>query len=276
LAQYLKTEIISADSRQCYKELSIGTAKPSKEELNLVPHHFIDCSSIHEPYNAGKFELEYLEKCHDLFQNHDHLILCGGTGLYIDALTKGLDNFPEVNESTVTKLEKELANHGIQYLQEQLQKLDLIYYQSVDLNNAHRLIRALSVIRESGNPYSSYLNQEKKPRNFKPIYILLEMDRKQLYQRINFRVDQMFAQGLLDEAKSVYPYKHLKSLQTVGYQELFAYFYGHINLDTAKELIKRNSRRYAKRQMTWFRRSQDWNRFAHDDFDGICDLINNY
>ena len=273
VAKYFNSEIISADSRQCYKEMSIGTAKPSKAELELVPHHFINHLSIHDTYSVGDFEREYLERCHQLFEAHDILILCGGTGLFIDALCKGLDSFPDVDPEDKKFYSEKLQSEGLLAIQSELRNLDPYYANIVDLNNPHRIIRALSVIKSSGKPYSSFLNQPKTKRGFKCLPILLEMDRTVLYERINQRVDDMLKNGLVEEAQTLYAHKTLNSLQTVGYQELFQHFDGQITLNEAIELIKRNSRRYAKRQMTWFRRSSDWTSFAPTSSAPIIEFI---
>ena len=261
VAQHFQTEIISADSRQCYQEMTIGTAKPSVQELEMVKHHFIDCLSIQDTYSAGDYEREYLTKCDSLFQKYDVLILCGGTGLFIDALCNGLDFFPEVSPADKAHFIDLFEKEGLTSLQERLRADDPEYATVVDIQNPHRLIRALSVIKASGKKYSSFLNQPKAKRSFECIPILLEMDREALYERINLRVDQMISNGLVEEARSLFQYRKNNSLQTVGYQELFRHFEGEISLSKAIELIKRNSRRYAKRQMTWFRRNKDWTSF---------------
>ena len=273
IAKHFKTEIISADSRQCFQEISIGTAKPSKDDLIEVPHHFVDCLSIQDHYTAGDYEKEYLAVTEKLFKKHDLVILTGGTGLYIDALCEGLDQFPKVAEADLNFYKEKHQKEGIEVLQNLLKEQDPSYYEFVDKQNAHRLIRALSVIKSSGQAFSSFLNKEKADRPFSTIPIVLEMDRNALYEKINHRVDKMMEMGLLDEAKSVFHLRHLNALQTVGYKELFEYFDGSISKGQAIELIKRNSRRYAKRQMTWFRKKQ-WPNFIYNDKAGILNYIN--
>jgi tRNA dimethylallyltransferase len=270
VAKHFNTEILSADSRQFYREMSIGTAKPTAEELSQVPHHFINSLSIHEDYSVGDFEADALDLLKKRFENHDVLVLVGGSGLFIRALCEGLDEFPEVAPSILQSLEKELAAGGTAALQAELERLDPDYFTQVDINNPHRLIRALSVCRASGKPFSSFRTQQKKQRFFTPIYIRLEVERAMLYDRINRRVDEMMKLGLLEEAQQLYPYKQLNALQTVGYQELFSYFEGKCTLEEAVEKIKQNSRRYAKRQSTWFRKDPYWQAF---DPESIADIL---
>ncbi len=270
VAKHFNTEILSADSRQFYSEMSIGTAKPSTEELAQVPHHFINSLSIHKEYSVGDFETDALNLLKKRFENHDVLVLVGGSGLFIRALCEGLDEFPEVAHSILQSLEKELVAGGTAALQAELKRLDPDYFKEVDINNPHRLIRALSVCRASGKPFSSFRTQQKKKRFFTPIYIRLEVERAMLYERINRRVDEMMKQGLLEEAQQLYPHKHLNALQTVGYQELFSYFEGKCTLEEAVEKIKQNSRRYAKRQSTWFRKDPYWQAF---DAGRIVDIL---
>ena len=273
LANYFGVEIISADSRQFYREMNIGTAKPSSTELAQAPHHFINNLSIEETYSVGDYEREVLARLEQLMEAYDVAILVGGSGLFIRAVCEGLDEFPDVPKKIRNKISREYEEKGLEFLQKKLLNLDKSYYPKVDLNNPHRLIRALSVIEASGQPFSNFLNQSPQQRPFKPIYLALEIKREKLYQRINQRVDQMMKKGLLEEAKSLYPQQQLNALQTVGYEELFAYLEGKTTLKEAVELIKRNSRRYAKRQMTWFRKRTHWARFAADDLDGIKAFI---
>jgi len=254
LANHFNCEIISGDSRQFYKEMKIGTAVPSDDELALAKHHFIQHKSIHETYTVGDFEKEALNKLKILFDTNDYAILVGGSGLYIDAVTKGLDDFPEVDINTREQLQKEYDTNGIQTLQEQLKVLDKSYYDSVDLQNTHRVMRALEVCLSSGKPYSSFLTSSKKNRPFKCIKIGITADRNIIYDRINMRVDLMIKEGLLDEAKNLYEYKTLNALNTVGYKELFKYFDQEWELDFAISEIKKNTRRFAKRQLTWFKK----------------------
>lgn len=255
LAKHFNTEILSADSRQFYKELPIGTAAPTPEELAEAPHHFIHNRSISEDYNVGAYERDALKKLEDLFKTHDIVIAVGGSGLYIDALNEGLHSFPEIDQKVKEDLAAQFETHGITYLQETLKDLDPNYYNKVDLNNHTRLLRALEVCKSSGKPYSSFLEQEKPPRFFKSIYIGLEADRAVLYNRINLRVDYMMADGLLEEVKSVVDFRNHNALQTVGYKELFQYLDKELSLEEAIQEIKKNSRRYAKRQISWFRRN---------------------
>jgi tRNA dimethylallyltransferase len=276
LAQALNTEIISADSRQFYKEMSIGTAVPDKAELQAAKHHFIQHKSIFDDYNVGQFEKDFINLSSDLFQNHKHLILVGGSGLYIKAACEGLDDLPGKNEAIRHKLESELDKNGIGRLQEKLQKLDSDYYKTVDIQNPHRLIRAIEILEQSNGQKMSELLKNKPKRPFETIYIGLNSDRNYLYDRINQRVDIMMANGLLDEAKKLYPHKSLNALQTVGYRELFEYFDGQISLDFAISEIKKNTRRFAKRQLTWFRKNPDIKWFdINDDFDKIYEYVKN-
>tara|TARA_R110000868_G_scaffold161628_3_gene392330 strand:- start:13339 stop:14250 length:912 start_codon:yes stop_codon:yes gene_type:complete len=257
IANHYNTEIISADSRQFYKEMSIGTAVPSPEELSVVPHHFIQHKSILEEYSVGDFEREAIKKLETLFQQYNIVVMVGGSGLYVDAIKYGLDTFPSIDPEVREKLNSSLINEGILSLQEKLKSLDLEYYNKVDLNNPHRLIRALEVCIGSGLPYSSFLNQKKAIRNFSSITLGVTAERKTIYDRINKRVDIMMEQGLLEETQSLKGHQHLNALQTVGYRELFSYFDGEYDLDTAIAEIKKNTRRFAKRQLTWLRKKED-------------------
>lgn len=273
LAQHFQTAIVSADSRQFFREMHIGTAKPTAEELAQAPHYFIDSHSITEDYSVGQYEREALELLPTLFQTHDTVILTGGSGLYINALCQGIDHFPEVPEAVRQSVENDLEKRGISYLQEELRTADPQYYEEVDLNNPHRLIRALSVCRSSGQPYSSFRKSGAAARFFRPVYLQLHWPRPELYDRINRRVDLMLEAGLEEEARSLYPQKHLTALQTVGYQEFFDYFDGNISREEAIELIKRNSRRYAKRQLTWFRRDGHWKRFRPGEWEKMLRYV---
>ena len=257
LAQHFDTEIISCDSRQFFKEMSIGTAVPSPKELAAAPHHFIQQRSIHEPYSIGSFQREAMECLQTLFKTKDTLILVGGSGLYADALLEGLDDFPQVDPASRDQLNKQLQEEGIEALVALLKTVDPVYHQKVDLGNPHRLIRALEVCLSSGQPYSSFLGNKKAPTFFKAQKIVIQWDRPILYDRINLRVDQMVAAGLEAEARSLYPSKDVNALQTVGYREWFSHFDTILDRKTTLEEIKKNTRRYAKRQMTWFKRYQD-------------------
>ncbi len=256
LAQHFKTEILSADSRQFYKEMTIGTAAPTKEELNSAKHHCIHHKSIQEDYNVGAFEKEALQTLSSLFKIHDVVIMVGGSGLYVDAITKGLDNFPEIDNQIREQLNEDLKSKGISFLQEKLKSFDEISYNTIAIDNPHRVIRALEICIGTDQPYSSFLNKPKVNRPFKTITIGLTAERETLYNRINQRVDMMMQDGLLDEAKGLYPYKSLNALNTVGYKELFNFFDALWRLDFAVSEIKKNSRRFAKRQLTWFRKDQ--------------------
>lgn len=257
LANHFKTEIISADSRQFYKELSIGTAAPSAEELASAPHHFIQDRSIADDYNVGAYEQEALKRLAELFTQHRVCIVVGGSGLYIDALNNGLHEFPKINPEVKIQLAQAHKEYGLAYLQKELQELDPAYYANVDLNNHTRLLRALEVSKSSGKPYSSFLKHQKQARAFDSIYIGLHAEREVLYSRINKRVDIMMQEGLLEEVQTVANYRAHNALQTVGYKELFQYLDGEYTLEQAIEEIKKNSRRYAKRQMTWFKRNPE-------------------
>lgn len=254
LAKEFGAEIFSSDSRQIFMDMNIGTAKPTSEELNEVVHHFIHKKSIVENYSAGKYEDEIIPALGKYFESHNIAILSGGTGLYIDAVLFGLDSFPEITKEIDNKVDDLEKEKGLDFLKSELQNLDPDYYEKVDLQNSRRISRALKVIYVSGKKYSSFLNQEKAPRIFTSINILLERERAELYDRINQRVDQMIEAGQIDEAKSLNQHKELRSLQTVGYKEIFDYLDGKFDLDFCIEEIKKNSRRYAKRQITWFKK----------------------
>lgn len=257
LAQYFCTEIISADSRQFYKELSIGTAKPSEDQLNVVKHHFIGHISIFENYNISRFEKDVLVLLDNLFRTHDVVIMCGGSGLYIDAVCKGLDEQPENNPNVRQKLEYEYGKQGIGYLREELKRLDPEYYRQVDLSNPNRLMRALEVCQVTGRPYSSFRKGTIKKRPFTTVRIGVDISRQVLVERINARTDKMITEGLVEEVRALFPYRHLNALNTVGYKEIFDYLSGKMTLEEAIDKIKINTRRYAKRQMTWFRKDPD-------------------
>ena len=257
LAQHFKTEIISADSRQFFCDMQIGTAAPSPEELAAAKHHFIHHKSINDNYNVGAFEKDAIQCLDKLFKTHDIAIMVGGSGLYIDAVTKGLDYFPDVDPNIRESLNKQLETHGLKHLQDQLQELDSASYNTIAIDNPHRVIRALEICLGTGKPYASFLNKAKGHRPFKTISIGINAERDIIYNRINQRVDMMMEQGLLQEAKKLYPFKNLNALNTVGYKELFNYLDGTWDLDFAISEIKKNTRRFAKRQLTWFRKNQD-------------------
>lgn len=258
LAKAFQSEILSADSRQLYKGMNIGTAKEPLEALKEVPHHFIDHIAVTQSYSAGDFEREGLAKLQELFKKHPLLFVCGGSSMYIKALCEGLDYFPEVPEGIRQQYIDWYRSNGIDALANLLVKKDPEYAQKVDLRNPHRLIRALSVHEASGRPFSSFLKAEKVRRPFEILYFWLDVDRVLLYHRINERVALMMDQGLLEEVQNFYPQRHLKALQTVGYQELFEYLDGRCTLEEAVEQIKQNTRRYAKRQITWRRSESHW------------------
>lgn len=258
LAQHFQTEIISGDSRQFYRELEIGTAKPNTAELSAAKHHFIDSDSIHQLVNAAEYEQRALALTEELFQKYDTLILVGGSGLFIDALVDGLDPVPTDDVIRQQLLDRQ-QTEGIESLVQELVSKDETAQTTVDLNNPVRVIRALEVFLITGKPFSSFKTQKPKQRSFESIRFAIDLPREVLYNRINKRVDLMLEAGLWEEAQQFYVHKELKSLQTVGYQEFFDHLDGNIRLDEAIELVKRNSRRYAKRQLTWLRRTKDIN-----------------
>ena len=272
LAQLFKCEILSADSRQFFKEISIGTAKVTPEEALGVPHHFVGHISISEEYNAGKFERDALAKLEELFQQQNIAILAGGSGLYVDAVCNGIDDIPKDNLIR-EQLQKELEEKGIEALQEELKEKDIEHYQQMNLLNPQRLIRALEVCRISGKTYTSFRTNSKKKRPFEIIRIGLTAPREMIYENINKRVHIMMEHGLLEEVKSVEQYKHLNSLNTVGYKELFAHLQGEWKLETAIEEIQKNTRRFAKRQLTWFNRDEQTKWFDISKKDEIADYI---
>ncbi|TBM99752.1 tRNA (adenosine(37)-N6)-dimethylallyltransferase MiaA [Hyunsoonleella flava] len=265
LAQHFKTEIISADSRQFYKEMQIGTAAPSQQELSAAKHHFIHHKSITDNYSVGSFEKDALQLLKTLFEKHNTVIMVGGSGLYVDAVVKGLDHFPDIDPSIRKQLNFDLETKGISHLQKQLKALDEKSFNTIAVENPHRIIRALEVSLGTGKPYSSFLNQGKQHRDFKTISIGLTADREIVYHRINQRVDIMLKEGLLDEIKALIPHKDLNALNTVGYKELFKYFEGEWTLDFAISEIKKNTRRFAKRQGTWFRKNENTTWFNYRD-----------
>ena len=272
LAQHFGCEIVSCDSRQFYQEMTIGTAVPTSEELNSAPHHFIHNQSIFKNYTVGDFEKEAIAQLDALFTKNDFAILVGGSGLYVDAVLKGFDDFPEITTAIRENVSQQYEQNGIEYLQQQLQQLDTTYYEKLTtdnpqtLQNPQRMMRFVEVCLGTGKPYSSFLNQKQNERNFTPIVIGLEAERAVLYDRINQRVDLMIKAGLLEEAKNLFSHKDLNALQTVGYRELFDYFEDKISLSQAIEEIKKNTRRFAKRQLTWFKRKENtaWFDFKTD------------
>ncbi len=276
LAKHFNTEIVSADSRQFYKEMTIGTAVPSKYELRAIPHHLVQHKSIFEEYSVGDYEREVLATLEELFQIYKVVIVVGGSGLYVDALTDGLDDFPEIDPDIRRMLKTDLAENGIESLQHALREQDPSYFEKVDQNNPHRLIRALEVCIGTGLPYSSFLTQPKKPRPFKTIRLGIRADRELVYRRIEERVDEMMDNGLLEEVKSLVEHQHLNALQTVAYQELFRYLNSEYDLETAVAEIKKNTRRFAKRQLTWFRKNKDIIWVSHDaDIESVVNILKN-
>jgi tRNA dimethylallyltransferase len=273
LAQFYNSEIISADSRQFFKEMNIGTAKPSLQELAEAPHHFINSHSIQTLFSTGDFEVEGLKLIDQLFKKHETLIMVGGSGLYIDAICKGLDDLPEIDLEIRNQLNEKLANEGIEAIKTQLQKLDPDYFEKVDQFNPQRMIRGLEVVLSSGKKLSSFLTSSKKERPFKIIKIGLNTDRNLLYQRINKRVDVMMESGLLNEAQQLVPFKQYNALNTVGYSELFDYLEGKTDLASAVTLIKQNTRRFAKRQLTWFRRDDSTRWFEPAQTTQVLDYL---
>lgn len=265
LANYFNTDIISADSRQFFKEMTIGTAAPSPDELAAATHHFIHHKSIRDNYNVGAFEKDALQLLNVLFEKKDLVIMVGGSGLYVDAVIKGLDDFPEVDANIRETLNKQLAFEGLECLQNQLKTLDIQSYNTIAIDNPHRVIRALEICIGTGQPYSSFLNKEKTKRPFDTISIGLTADRAIIYDRINKRVDLMMANGLLDEVKKLQAFQHLNALNTVGYSELFKYLNGEWTLEFAISEIKKNSRRFAKRQLTWFKKDPNITWFEFSD-----------
>ena len=273
LAQHFNCDIISCDSRQFFKEMQIGTAVPTTKELAGTQHHFIQNKSIFENYTVGEFEKEAIAKLDELYLTNDYVVMVGGSGLYVDAVLKGFDDFPEIEASVREEVTSNYEKLGIEFLQTELEKRDPNYFEVVAKENPQRMMRALEVCIGSGKPYSSFLNQKKNTRNFTPILIGLEAERSVIYDRINQRVDIMMNEGLLAEAAALFPHKNLNALQTVGYRELFRYFEGEISLEFAIEEIKKNTRRFAKRQLTWFKRNENTKWF--DYLTDRKEIINN-
>ena len=276
LARHFKTDIISCDSRQFYREMKIGTAVPKENELRQVRHHLIQNRSIMDEYSVGAFEQDAMEVLDQLFKKHNLVVMVGGSGLYVDAVLNGLDDFPDVNPKIRMQLKNEIQEFGIKVLQDRLKKMDLMSYQQIDIDNPQRLIRALEICIGTGKPYSSFLNNKKNKRNFVAIKIGIKAERTLIYERINSRVDQMLVEGLLGEAKELYKYKNLNALQTVGYKELFKFMDDEINLNDAISEIKKNTRRFAKRQGTWFRRDKEIEWFEYPvNVDDVTSYIQN-
>lgn len=271
VAKHFNTEIVSADSRQLFKEMYIGTAVPEPAELEAVPHHFIQTLSIHDYYSSYDYEQDVLRLLDELFLKHDTVVLTGGSMLYVEAICKGIDDIPTISKKVREKIENDYEEHGLVYLQERLKKLDPKFYEQIDLLNPKRLLHAVEVCVESGKPYSSLRKNKPKNRSFKIIKIGLDRDREELYNRINKRVDLMLEAGLEKEAKGLYPLRGLNALKTVGYKEFFGYFSGNYDREEAVRLLKRNSRHYAKRQLSWFRRDAEIKWFHPDAISDITD-----
>lgn len=283
LAQHFNCDIISCDSRQFFKEMKIGTAVPSDEELTAATHHFIQNKSIFDNYSVGDFEKEAIEKLDELFLKNNIQIMVGGSGLYVDAVLKGFDDFPDIDEEVRTKINSDFEQFGIDYLQQKLNELDNTYFQKIStenpqtLQNPQRMKRFVEVCLGTGKPYSSFIGRKKNQRNFTPIIIGLEAEREMMYNRINQRVDIMMNEGLLKEAENLFPNKNLNALQTVGYRELFDFFEGKTSLEFAIDQIKMNTRRFAKRQITWFKRTENTVWFDYlTDRKEIIKLINQH
>ena len=257
IAQELNTIIISADSRQIYKELKIGTAAPTPEQLSVVPHYMVGTKSIHDYYSAYEFEQEVIALLKDKFHEHNAILMTGGSMMYVDAVCKGIDDIPTIDPELRQEIQERYRREGIDSIRRELKLLDPVFYDQVDLKNDKRVIHAVEVCLMAGKPYSSLRKNSIRKRDFNLIRIGLDMDRSELYERINRRVDRMIEDGLVEEARRFYPYRELNSLNTVGYKELFDHFDGNISFEKAVELIKRNSRRYAKKQLSWFRRDKE-------------------
>lgn len=275
VAKEFQTEIISADSRQIYRELTIGTAKPNEAELQEVRHHFINSHSISEDYDAARFGEEALLKIYELFENHDYVVVCGGSGLYIKALLEGFDDIPEIPDAVRDQLIEDFETKGLLWLQNKMRELDQEHFKKIDQKNPMRLMRALEVKMGTGKSISEFQKQVTKELPFKVIKIGLEAERAKLYERIDQRMDQMISQGLFEEAEGLYPFKNKNALQTVGYQEIFEFMDGQYDKEEAIRLLKRNSRRYAKRQLTWFKRDEQINWFRPEGSKGVIDHIQN-
>ncbi len=273
MAQHFGTEIISADSRQIFKEMCIGTAKPSSQDLSLVKHHFINSHSINQDFSVGHFEKEGLAILTQIFKRHQTAILVGGSGLYVNAITQGFDDLPMAPPAVRAQLNDAFSEKGISYLQEELKKFDPEYYAEVDINNPQRLVRALEVCLHTGTKFSALRKNQEKKRPFQIIKIGLKIEREALYAKINHRVDLMMEAGLLEEVRALLPYRHLNALQTVGYQEIFEYLDGKCSLADAVSQIKQNTRRFAKRQITWFNRDPKIHWFEPNQYQTILQFI---
>ncbi|MBL7780531.1 MAG: tRNA (adenosine(37)-N6)-dimethylallyltransferase MiaA [Saprospiraceae bacterium] len=273
LAQHFGTEILSADSRQFYREMSIGTAKPTPAELAQAPHHFIDSLSVTQDFSVGDFERAALNTLQGIYQEKDVAILVGGSGLFLQAVCDGLDDFPEVTTSIKGQVSDAFQQNGLEWLQQEIQRIDPAYFAVVDRQNPARLRRALEVYYASGMPYSTFLGKGKQQRPFTPVYILLDVPRPELYARIEARVDDMLAAGLEEEARRILPFRSATALRTVGYEEFFEYFDGNCSYEEAVDKIKQHSRNYAKRQATWFKKHGAWQAFHPGDWVEIVSFL---
>jgi len=273
LAQHYNTEILSADSRQFYKEMRIGTAYPEPEELAAVKHHFVGNLSISEEYNVARYETEAMALLEDLHRSHDVVVVAGGSGLYIDAICKGIDDLPDHDPILRRKLKEEIEKQGLEAFAEKLKKLDPEYFEIVDLNNPNRLLRAVEVCLQTGETYTSLRKNSHKPRPFNIVKVGLNIERDELFERIGNRIDRMMQKGLLDEVKSLLPHRDLNALNTVGYKEIFAFLDGDVSLEFAIEKIKTNTRRYAKRQLTWFKKDEEIRWFDPADVESVIKWI---
>ncbi|MBL7851926.1 MAG: tRNA (adenosine(37)-N6)-dimethylallyltransferase MiaA [Cyclobacteriaceae bacterium] len=272
LASHFHTEVVSADSRQVFREMEIGTAKPSPADRAKVRHHFIDTLSITEAFDAGQYGEEALKVINSLFEAHRHAVLCGGSGLYIKALLEGFDDMPDIPPAVRQAVSADYRDQGLEGLQKELEAKDPDYYEVVDRRNPQRLMRALEVIRHTGKPFSAYRQKTQRSLPFNVIKLGLDLDREELYHRIDQRMDAMIAAGLFEEASRLFPLRHLPALQTVGYQEIFGFLEGKYDREEAVRLLKRNSRRYAKRQLTWFRRDPEIRWFHPDEFEAMVEF----
>lgn len=273
LARHLGASVVSADSRQIFRQMTIGTAKPTVRERAEVPHYFIDTHSVGEDYDAARYAADALRTIERLFVTDNYVILTGGSGLYIKGVCEGFDDMPEVPEALRLALTKGYEEQGIGWLQQQMRQHDPEAFQQIDQKNPHRLIRALEVKMHSGESIMSFRQNKKREHPFRTVKIGLELPREELYRRIDQRMDQMLEQGLVEEATALYPMRHLNALQTVGYQEIFGYIDNEYDLDECVRLLKRNSRRYAKRQLTWFRKDKDFRWFSPDDVKAIIEFV---
>lgn len=273
LAKTLGTEIISADSRQIYKETRIGTAVPSPEELATVKHHFIQTISLADYYNASMYEFDVLAKLGGLFKEKETVLMAGGSGLYINAVCFGIDELPTIDQEVRDQLAAQYAEEGLESIQQRLNELDPVSYEKVDLNNHFRVLKALEVSIQTGRPYSSFLTGNKRDRDFRIIRLALDMDREELYNRINTRVDRMIEEGLVEEVASLENYRSKNAMKTVGYREIFRHLDGEISLDEAADLIRRNTRKYARKQLTWFRKDNLYQWFHPENVKGMLNYI---